>query len=243
MVLAPGQPIPHGRSYCYHLNGPVHMMTARKRVGPLPAHRLSVRHLVDYSSSDHFSSDDSSSDSSSSSSLETSSDSPVDALYDSASSRSSSDHSLPASPSGTISSHQLCSLVPSVHRSSAISERPSHDSSSASHSRKRSRSPVASVPLSLPTLRELSYARADLLPSPKRIRSPKTATDLEDCSEDRFEPYVPREVGLGVNFEDESSEPSRSRGDDLVMDVDVVRSDGIEIDPEIRAEIDECFAY
>ncbi|GKA00287.1 hypothetical protein Tco_0672837, partial [Tanacetum coccineum] len=207
------QPIPHSRPYCYHLNGSVHMMSAKKRVGPLPTHRLAVRHSVDYSSSDHFSSDDSSSSSSS----ETSSDSPADALSDSASSRSSSDHSLPASPSGTRSSHRLCSLVPSVHRSSAISERPSHDSSSASRSRKRSRSPVASVPLSSPTLGALSYARADLLPSPKRIRSPEL-----------YEIY---------------SEPSRSRGADLVMDVDVVRSDGIEIDPEIQAEIDECFAY
>ncbi|GJX80363.1 hypothetical protein Tco_0328512, partial [Tanacetum coccineum] len=203
MVLAPGQHIPHGRLYRYHLNGPVHMMTARKRVGPLPTHQ-------------------------------TYSDSHADALSDLASSRSSSDHSLPASPSGTRSSHRLCSLVPSVHRLSAISERPSYDSSFASRSRKRSRSPVASVPLSSPTLGALFYARADLLPSPKRIRSPETATDLEDCSEDRFEPYAPREVGLGVDFKDGSSEPSRSRGDDLVMDVDVVRSDGIEINPEIH---------
>ncbi|GKB74119.1 putative reverse transcriptase domain-containing protein, partial [Tanacetum coccineum] len=178
MVLAPGQPIPHGRPYRYHLNGPVYMMTARKRVGPLPTHHVVVRHSVDYSFSDHFSSDDSSSSSSS----ETSSDSPTDALSDSASSRSSSDHSLPVSP-------------------------------------------------------------LDLLPSPKRIRSPETATDLEDCSKDRFEPYVPREVGLGVDFEDESSKPSRSRGADLVMDVDVVRSDEIEIDHEIQAETDKCFAY
>ncbi|GKE74248.1 hypothetical protein Tco_1536289, partial [Tanacetum coccineum] len=89
----------------------------------------------------------------------------------------------------------------------------------------------------------LSYARADLLPSPKRIRSPETATDLKDCSEDSFEPYVPREVGLGADFNDEIFEPSRSRGADLEMDVDVVRSDGIEIDPEIQVEIDECFAY
>ncbi|GKC81876.1 hypothetical protein Tco_1137593 [Tanacetum coccineum] len=121
---------------------------------------------------------------------------------------------MPASPLGTRSCHRLCSLVPSVHRSSAISERPSHDSFSASRSRKRSRSPVASVPLSSATLEALSYARVDLLPSPKRIRSPKTATDLEDCSEDSFEPYVPREVRLGVDFEDESSEPSRDRGVD-----------------------------
>ncbi|GKB53277.1 hypothetical protein Tco_0904030 [Tanacetum coccineum] len=86
-------------------------------------------------------------------------------------------------------------------------------------------------------------ARADLLPSPKRIRSPETATDLKDCLKDSFEPYVPREVGLGVDFEDESFEPSRSRGADLEMDVDVVRSDMIEIDLEIQVEIDECFAY
>ncbi|GKC53524.1 hypothetical protein Tco_1076269, partial [Tanacetum coccineum] len=39
------------------------------------------------------------------------------------------------------------------------------------------------------------------------------------------------------------SKPPRSRGANLEMDVDVVRSDGIEIDPEIQAEIDECFAY
>ncbi|GJS29670.1 hypothetical protein Tco_0490290 [Tanacetum coccineum] len=135
MVLAPGQPIPHGRPYHYHLNGPVHMMTVRKRVAPLPTHRLA-----------------------------TSSDSSADALSDSASSRSSSDHSLLASPSGTRSSHRLCPLVPSVHHSSTISERPSHDSSSSSRSRKRSRSPVASVPLSSPTLEALSYARADLFP-------------------------------------------------------------------------------
>ncbi|GJY24969.1 hypothetical protein Tco_0399695 [Tanacetum coccineum] len=210
------------------------MMTARKRVGSLPTHRLAMRHSVDYSSSD---------DSLSSSSSETSSDSSADALSDSASSRSSSNHSLPASPSGTRSSHRLCSLCLSVHRSSAISERPSHDSSSASRSRTRSRSPVASIPLSLHTLRALSYARADLLPSPKRIRSHEIATNLEDCLKDSFDPYVPREVRLGVEFEDESSEPSRSRGADLVMDVDVVRSDGIEIDPEIQAEIDKCFAY
>ncbi|GJT68337.1 hypothetical protein Tco_1019817 [Tanacetum coccineum] len=74
MVLAPRQPIPHGRLYRYHLNGPVHMMTVRKRVGPLPTHRLAVRHSVDYSSSDHFSSDDSSRDSLLESSLDSSAD-------------------------------------------------------------------------------------------------------------------------------------------------------------------------
>ncbi|GJU45061.1 hypothetical protein Tco_1202327 [Tanacetum coccineum] len=201
MVLAPGQPIPHGRPYRYHLNRPVHMMTARKRVGSLPTHHLAVRHSVDYSFSDHFSLDDSSRDSSSSSSSKSSSDSSADALSVSASSHSSSDHSLPTPSSNMRPSHHLCLLVPSIHRSSAaIFERPSHDSSSASLSCKRSRSPAASVLLSSPTLGALSYARADLLPSSKRIMSPETATDLEGCSEDSFKPYVPREAGLGVDF-------------------------------------------
>ncbi|GJX25177.1 hypothetical protein Tco_0231473, partial [Tanacetum coccineum] len=218
----------------------IHMMIARKRVRTLPTHSLAVRHSVDYSSSYHFSLDDSSRDSSSKSS----SDSSVDALYDYASSHSSSDRLLPTPSSGMRPSHHLCSLVPSIHCSpAAISKRPSHDYSFASPSRKRSRSPTASVPLSSPIHGVLSSARADLLPSPKRIRSPKTATDLEGYSEDSFEPYVPRETGLGVDFEDESSEPSRSRGTNLEMDVDVVRSDGIDIDLEIQAEINECIAY
>ncbi|GKA00002.1 putative reverse transcriptase domain-containing protein [Tanacetum coccineum] len=174
MILVPGQPIPHSRPYHYHLNRSVHMMTARKRVRPLPTHRLTVRYYVYHSSSD------SSSDASSN-------------FHSDASSDSSLRHSLPDHPS--------------------------------------------------PDLPNLSSVHVDLIPSPKRIRSPETATDLEDCSEDSFEPYVPREVGLGVDVEDESSEPSRSRGANLEMDVDVVRSDGIKIDPKIQAEIDECFAY
>ncbi|GJW52316.1 hypothetical protein Tco_0093667 [Tanacetum coccineum] len=178
------------------------------------------------------------------SSNDSSRDSSADALSDSTSSRSSSDHSLPTPSSGMRPSHHLCSLVPSIHRSSAvISNRPSHDSCFTIPSRKRSRSPTASVPLSSPTLGALAYVRTDLLPSHKRIRSLKTATDLEGCLKDSFEPYVPRETGLGVDFVDESSEPSRFRGTDLEMDVYVVTSNRIDIDPEIQAEIDECFAY
>ncbi|GJV78392.1 hypothetical protein Tco_1509976 [Tanacetum coccineum] len=217
MVLAPRQPIPHGRPYRYHLNGPVHMMTARKRVGPLPTHHLA-----------------------------TSSDSSADALSDSASSRSSSDHSLPTPSSGRkILKSPWGSPIPigygdgDVNRfpdgdgdgdrdeaekqgwgciprlSAAISDRPSHDSSFASPSRKRSRSPAASVPLSLPIPRALSYARADLLPSPKRIRSSKFAMDLEVSSA-------------------EDSEPSRYKGTDLEMDVDVEIETGVRGPVEVK---------
>nr|GEY04382.1 hypothetical protein [Tanacetum cinerariifolium] len=164
----------------------------------------------------HFASDDSSRDSSSSSSSETSSDPSSDDL---------SDYSLPSPSSGMRPSHHICSLVPSIPRSfAAIIDRPSHVSSSASPSRKRSRSPAAFVPLSSPILGALFYARVDLLPSPKRIKSSDYVTDLEDSLTERFE-------------------LSWSRETELEMDVDIVRSDGINIDPEILAEIDECIAY
>ncbi|GKF01452.1 hypothetical protein Tco_0028375, partial [Tanacetum coccineum] len=167
MILAHGQPIPHGRPYRSHLNGPVHMMTARKKVGLLPTHRLTVRHSVNYSSSD--------------SSSEASLDYHSDASFDSSSRHSLLDHSSPDLPS-----------------------------TSAGPSCKRRRSPMTSVPALPSVSRALSLVRVDLIPSPKRIRSPETTTNLEGCSEDSFEPYVPREI---------------------------------KIDPEIQAEIDECFAY
>ncbi|GJX61743.1 hypothetical protein Tco_0294643, partial [Tanacetum coccineum] len=85
MILSPGQPIPHGRPYRYHLNGPVHMMIARKRVGLLPTHHIAVRHSTDHSSSD--------------SSSEASSDFHSDASSDSSSRHSLSDHSSPDLPS------------------------------------------------------------------------------------------------------------------------------------------------
>ncbi|GJR97085.1 hypothetical protein Tco_0269259 [Tanacetum coccineum] len=87
-------------------------MTVKKRVGSLPTYRLDVRHSVDYSSSDHFSSDDSSSSSSS----ETSLDSSTHALFDFASSHSSSDHSLPVSPSGTRPNHHLWTHIDTLGR-------------------------------------------------------------------------------------------------------------------------------
>ncbi|GKG36219.1 hypothetical protein Tco_0443897, partial [Tanacetum coccineum] len=61
------------------------MMTARKRVGPLPTHRLAVRHSANHSSSD--------------SSSEASSNFHSDASSDSSSRHSLSDHSSPDLPS------------------------------------------------------------------------------------------------------------------------------------------------
>ncbi|GJX21286.1 putative reverse transcriptase domain-containing protein [Tanacetum coccineum] len=40
ILIRPGEAIPFGRPYRTHLNGPRKLLTARKRVGPLPARRL-----------------------------------------------------------------------------------------------------------------------------------------------------------------------------------------------------------
>nr|GEW01938.1 reverse transcriptase domain-containing protein [Tanacetum cinerariifolium] len=200
-IVSPGQPIPYDRLYRYNPNGLVHMMTERRRVRPLPTH---------YSSS------------------ETSSYSSSDTLSDSSYGHSSPDHSSPTLPSGMRSSHQLCSSVPSIlYSSAAITERPSH-SSFARPSRKRSRSPTTSVPVSSPVPGALSSVRADLLPPRKRIKSFDYMTDLDVSSDESSKSFVPRETGLRV-------------------DVDVKRSDEPysepDIDLNVQAEIDECIVY
>ncbi|GKF26779.1 hypothetical protein Tco_0082673, partial [Tanacetum coccineum] len=71
----------------YHTS-PVHMMTTRKGVGPLPTHHLAVRHSADHSSSDL--------------SSEASSDFHSDASSDPSSRHSLSDHSSPDLPSTSV---------------------------------------------------------------------------------------------------------------------------------------------
>ncbi|GJX01924.1 putative reverse transcriptase domain-containing protein [Tanacetum coccineum] len=205
MILAPGQPIPHGRPYRYHLNGPIHMMTTRKRVGPLPVQQLAVRHSVDHSSSDYFSPDDSARDSSSDSSSEASSDFHSDASSDSSSRHLLSNHSSPDLPS-----------------------------TYAGTSRKRRRSPMESVPALPPVSGALFPVRADLIPSPKRVRDSSYSEDVE---------VDPRETSLRDDIiVRESDKPSRSRGTDIEVDDDVERSDWMDIDL-VEAVIEACFDF
>ncbi|GJU08054.1 hypothetical protein Tco_1124484 [Tanacetum coccineum] len=154
-------------------------------------------------------------------------DSSSDALSDSSSGHSSLDHPSSALPSVKRSSHHLCSSIPSIpHSRAVITERPSY-SSHAGPSRKRSRSPTTSVPLSSLIPGALSSVCFDLLPPRKRIMSSDSVTNLEVSSA-------------------ESSEPSRFRGIDLKMDVDVERSDEPHlehvIDP-IETVIEACFDF
>ncbi|GJY94668.1 hypothetical protein Tco_0511029, partial [Tanacetum coccineum] len=64
ILIRPREAIPFGRPYCTHLNGPRKLLTARKRVRPLPARRLASRRVSPSSSDHHSSSSSSSSDSS-----------------------------------------------------------------------------------------------------------------------------------------------------------------------------------
>nr|GEV28755.1 hypothetical protein [Tanacetum cinerariifolium] len=143
-------PILQGRSYRYHPNRPVHMMTARKKVGTLPVQQLTVRYSIDHFSSDYFSPYDSTRDSSLNSSSEASSDFHSDASTDSSLRHSLLDHSSPDLPSTSV---RL--------------------------SRKRHRSSMTSVPALPHVFRALSPAHADLIPSLKRVRDFGYLADVE----------------------------------------------------------------
>ncbi|GKB65179.1 putative reverse transcriptase domain-containing protein [Tanacetum coccineum] len=142
----------------------------------LPGQPILVgRPYRDYSALDHFTLDDALRDSSSDSSSMTSSDSHSDISSDSSSRHSSSDHSI---------SDFLCDLLAST---------------STGLSRKRHRSPTTSVPVASPIHGVLSLVCADLSPPRKRIRYSDSETDFEVSSEEGNVPYVPREIGFGVN--------------------------------------------
>ncbi|GKD37345.1 hypothetical protein Tco_1257552 [Tanacetum coccineum] len=90
----------------------------------------------------------------------------------------------------------------------AISDSPSESSSIifVGPSRKRCRSPTTSVSVASPVHGALSPVRADLLPPRKRIRDSDSMLDFEFSLKEVYVPYVPREIGLGVDVED-SYEP------------------------------------
>ncbi|GKD37786.1 hypothetical protein Tco_1257993, partial [Tanacetum coccineum] len=177
ILIQPREAIPFGRPYHTHLNGPRKLLTARKRVAPLPARRLASRHALPRSS-DHRSS-----------------------------SSSSSSDSLPVHSSGLDAPNQAHSgsltrdVSPRLESSSGdSSERPLHSTSrSAGPSCKRCRSLVDSVPSSTPVMGSLAPTRADLLPPHKRFRDSYSseASIEEDTKIDPIETEVNIELGIG----------------------------------------------
>ncbi|GJT65677.1 putative reverse transcriptase domain-containing protein [Tanacetum coccineum] len=142
---------PHGTPYVYlPLLLEERLLTARKRVGSLPARRLASRHTSPRAPDHHSSSSSSSSDSS-----------PVHSLGLDVSDQAHSGSSTRDVPP------RLC-YPP---RRAPRRKRPMHLSShSAGPSRKRCRSPVDLAPLSMPVTGSLAPTRADLSPPRKRFR-------------------------------------------------------------------------
>ncbi|GJS60542.1 hypothetical protein Tco_0655326 [Tanacetum coccineum] len=192
-LIRPEEAIPFGRPYRTHLKGPRKLLTARKRVGPLPARRLASRHASPCSPDHHSSSSSSSSDSS-----------PVHSLRldvsDQAHSGSSTRDVSPRlcypprrAPRRSKAFRHWCAATlstlypPTTSESSSgdSSERPMHLSShSAGPSRKRCRSPVDSAPLSMPVTGSLALTRADLSPPCKGFRdSYSSEASIEEDAE------------------------------------------------------------
>ncbi|GKE71996.1 hypothetical protein Tco_1530068, partial [Tanacetum coccineum] len=96
---------------------------------------------------------------------------------------------------------------------------PDLPSTFAGPSRKRRRSPMTYVSALLLVSGALSHVRADLIPSPKRVKDSSYLADVE---------VDPREISLR---------------DDAIVRVSDEPHLEQDIDPEIQAEIDECIAY
>ncbi|GKE27364.1 hypothetical protein Tco_1442748 [Tanacetum coccineum] len=206
ILIRPGEAIPLGQPYRTHLDGPQKVMTARKRVGPLPTRRLALRHVSPRSLNHRPSSSSSSSDSSlvHSSGL----DAPDQAHSGSSTRdvspklgylprralrRSATFRHWCAAPLSTF-------YPPTTSESSSgdSSERPLHSSShSSGPSRKRCRSLTNSVPSSTPVTGSLAPTRADLLPPRKRFRdSYSSETSMEEDTEvDPAETEADMELG------------------------------------------------
>ncbi|GJS89228.1 hypothetical protein Tco_0771864 [Tanacetum coccineum] len=201
ILIRPMEDIPIGRLYRTHLGGPCKALTARKLVRPLPSHRLALRytshhldHFTSNSSSGHSSSDHSSSG-------------------HSITGHSLSGHTPPDTTDANLSiplrivnpplaRTPRCSEAYLRWRSAPLStmyppmtfESSAGDSSFESFvgpSRKRCRSPAATVTSSIHAMRDLVPSHTDLLLSRKRFRD---SISLEDSVEEDIDTDVLEDI-------------------------------------------------
>ncbi|GKA06466.1 ribonuclease H-like domain-containing protein, partial [Tanacetum coccineum] len=191
-LVQPGEAIPFSRPYRTHPNGPSKLLTAGKRVRPLPARRLAWRCVSHHSSDRHSSPDSSSSSAPSDHSL--SAHTPPDTTdADSSTLHRFVHRSLARTPRHSEAFRRWRSAplstpyLPTTSESSlgSLSERLLDSSSPSSRpSRKRCRSPTTSVPSSTHVLRSIAPTLADLLPPRKRFND---SYSLEDREEEHIE--------------------------------------------------------
>nr|GEY72380.1 hypothetical protein [Tanacetum cinerariifolium] len=261
ILIRPEEDIPIVRLYRTHPGGPCRALTTRKSVKPLPSHRFALRYTSHHL--DHFTFGSSSGQSSSD---------------HSSSGHSISGHSLPehATPDTTVADsstssrfvHPLLVRTPRcseayLHWRSAplstmyppkTSESLAGDSSSESSvgpSRKRCRSPAATMTSSIHAMRALVLSHADLLPPRKRFRdsiSPEVSvaedidTDvLEDIEANAMavEVAVDRDVVIGVDAGiDIEVDVWVDIEDEVVDEVESIERGTMEVGVDVAAGID-----
>ncbi|GKE56166.1 hypothetical protein Tco_1495351, partial [Tanacetum coccineum] len=238
-LVRPGEAIPFRRPYRTHLNGPRKLLSARKRVRPLPARRLAWRRVSHHSSDHHSSSDSSSSSAPSDHSL--SGHTPPDTTdADTSTPQRFVHRSFARTPRHSEAfrrwrSAPLSTPYPPTTLESSLgssSER-SLDSSSPSYrpSRKRCRSPTTSVPSSTHVLRSIAPTPADLLPPRRRFRD---SYSPEDSGEEHMEvDTADAEAVIDVGI---SEEVIAYPEDGVGMGFQIAASDVREDDEEFEAE-------
>ncbi|GJW97008.1 hypothetical protein Tco_0178816, partial [Tanacetum coccineum] len=234
-LVRPGEAIPFGRPYRTHLNGPRKLLTARKRVRPIPARRLAWRRVSHHSSDRHSSPDSSSSSAPSDHSL--SEHTPPDTTdVDSSTPQRFVHRSLARTPRHSEAfrrwrSAPLSTPYPPTTSASSLgsSSKRLLDSSSPSSrpSCMRCRSHTASVPSPTHVSRSIAPTPADLLPPHKRFRD---SYSPEDSGEEHMEvDTAVADVGISEGV-------VAHREDGVGMGFEIAASDVREDDEEFKAE-------
>ncbi|GKA27321.1 hypothetical protein Tco_0713489 [Tanacetum coccineum] len=243
ILIRPGEDIPIGRLYHTHPGGPCRALTTRKSVRSLPSYHLALRytsyhlgHFTFGSSSSHSSSDHSSSGHSILSHSLSGHASPDTTVADSSTPPRFVYPPLARTPRYSEAYLRWRSVPLSTMYPPTTSESSAGDSSSKSSagpSRKRCRSPAATVTSSIHATRALVPFRANLLLPCKRFRdsiSPEDSVEedidtdvLEDIKADAtiVEVKVARDVVTGVDA-------------GINMEVDV----GVDVEAEVKDEVE-----
>ncbi|GJW54240.1 hypothetical protein Tco_0098325, partial [Tanacetum coccineum] len=240
ILIRPGEDIPIGRLYRTHPGGPCRALTARKSVRPLPSHRLALRYTSHHldrftsgSSSGHSSSDHSSSGHSISGHSLSGHASPDTTVADSSTPPRFVYPPLARTPRCSEAylcwrSAPLSTMYPPTTSESSAGD--SSSESSARPSRKRCRSPAATVTSSIHATRALVPSRADLLPPRKRFRD---SISLEDSVEEDIDTDVLADIEADATVDEVAVDRDVEVGVDagIGMEVDV----GIDVEDEVES--------
>ncbi|GJV09490.1 hypothetical protein Tco_1347146 [Tanacetum coccineum] len=216
ILIRPGEAIPLGRPYRTRHNRPQRVMTARKRVRPLPARILAGR-CVSPCSSDH---------------RPSSSSSPTDSLLVHSSDLDAPDHAHSGSSTRVVSPRLRYPPRRAPRRSEAFRRWCAAPLSTLS--------PTDSVPSSTPVTGSLAPTRADLLPPRKRFRDSYSseASTKEDTEVDPTDTKVDMDLGTSdrddvrdrVEIDPRDVRDDTSAGDTVKVGIDPRSFEEIPID-------------